>query len=164
MITINYMFIIVILNFILLLIILNKLLYKPIKQFLNERQTKISGDIDQAKTSREEAAQLVVKKEDDLKESAEEIRKMKGAAKRDAESQATDILKNAKELEKKMQKDTESQLEHEKEKVMKEIEGEIAGLVTNLSAKFLSGKIDEKNDQELINNMLSQTETEETEK
>ena len=158
MITINYTFILVILNFILLLIILNRLLYKPIKQFLIERQSKISDDIDQAKASREEAAELVQKKEEELKGSAEDIRKMKGAAKRDAESQATDILKNAKELEKKMQKDTESQLVHEKEKVMKEIEGELAGLVTNLSAKFLSGKIDDKNDQDLIEKMLSERE------
>ncbi len=46
MITINYAFIIVILNFILLLVILNKLLYKPIKKFLEERQAKIEADLD----------------------------------------------------------------------------------------------------------------------
>ncbi|MDO9577493.1 MAG: F0F1 ATP synthase subunit B [Candidatus Cloacimonadales bacterium] len=160
MISINYMFIIVILNFVLLLIILNKLLYKPIKQFLLERQKKIANDIDQAKASREEAGQLVQQKEEELKTSAEEVRKMKNAARRDAENQASEIFKSAKTLEKKILKDTESQLVHEKDKVMKEIEGEIAGLVTNLSAKFLAGKIDDKNDQELIEKMLSEREDE----
>ena len=62
MITINYALVIVILNFILLLIVLNKLLYKPIKQFLIERQKKISDDIDQAKVSREEASQFVLER------------------------------------------------------------------------------------------------------
>lgn len=160
MISINYMFIIVILNFVLLLIILNKLLYKPIKQFLLERQKNIANDIDQAKASREEAGQLVQQKEEELKTSAEEVRKMKNAARRDAENQASEIFKSAKTLEKKILKDTESQLVHEKDKVMKEIEGEIAGLVTNLSAKFLAGKIDDKNDQELIEKMLSEREDE----
>ena len=59
MITINYAFIIIILNFILLMIILNKLLYKPIKKFLEERQAKIGSDIDSAEPSKQEAENLV---------------------------------------------------------------------------------------------------------
>lgn len=155
MISINYVFIIVILNFVLLLIVLNKLLYKPIKQFLTERQQRIAADIDEAKAAREQAEVLVQQKEEELKESAEDVRKMKNAARRDAEHQAADILKSAKELEKKMLKETETQLEHEKVKAMKEIEGEIAGMITDISAKFLAGKVDDKNDRELIEKMLS---------
>ena len=156
MISINYVFIIVILNFVLLLIVLNRLLYKPIKQFLTERQQKIAADIDQAKEARDEAENLVQQKEEELRLSAEEVRKMKNAARRDAEHQAAEILKNAKILEKKMMEDTESQLEHEKEKAKKEIESEITGLVTDLSAKFLSEKIDGDNDRKLIGKLLAQ--------
>ncbi len=158
MISINYAFILVILNFILLLIVLNKILYKPIKKFLIERQKKIASDMDNAEASRQEAEKLVQKKENELKASAEDVRKMKKFAKRDAESQAVAIMKNAKDQEKKILKDTEEQLVHEKEKVMQEIEGELTEMVTNLSAKFLSEKVNDKNDRNLIKKMLTERE------
>ncbi len=158
MISINYAFILVILNFILLLIVLNKILYKPIKKFLIERQKKIASDMDNAEASRQEAEKLVQKKENELKASAEDVRKMKKFAKRDAESQATAIVKNAKNQEKKILKDTEEQLVHEKDKVMKEIEGELTEMVTNLSSKFLSEKVNDKNDRNLIKKMLTERE------
>ena len=112
MISINYAFILVILNFILLLIVLNKILYKPIKKFLIERQKKIASDMDNAEASKLEAEKLVQEKESELKASAEDVRKMKKLAKRDAESQAVAIMKNAKDQEKKILKDTEEQLFH----------------------------------------------------
>ena len=158
MISINYAFILVILNFILLLIVLNKILYKPIKKFLIERQKKIASDMNNAEASRQEAEKLVQKKNDELKASAEDVRKMKKAAKRDADSQAVAIMKNAKDQEKKILKGTEEQLVHEKEKVMKEIEGELTEMVTNLSAKFLSEKVNDKNDRDLIKKMLTERE------
>ena len=158
MISINYAFILVILNFILLLIVLNKILYKPIKKFLIERQKKIASDMDNAEASKLEAEKLVQEKESELKASAEDVRKMKKAATRDAESQATVIVRNAKDQEKKILKDTEEQLVHEKDKVMKEIEGELTEMVTNLSAKFLSEKVDDKNDRNLIKKMLTERE------
>ncbi len=158
MISINYAFILVILNFILLLIVLNKILYKPIKKFLIERKKKIASDMDNAVASKLEAEKLVQKKENELKSSAEDVRKMKKFAKRDAESQAVDIVKKAKDQEKKILKDTEEQLVHEKDKAMKEIEGELTEMVTNLSAKFLSEKVDDKNDQNLIKKMLTERE------
>ena len=76
MISIDYSLIIVILNFVLLLIVLNKILYKPIKKFLSERQQKIASDLDEAKASRKQAEELVEQKSNELKQSAEEIRKM----------------------------------------------------------------------------------------
>ncbi len=156
MISIDYSFIIVILNFVLLLIVLNKILYKPIKKFLEERQKTIASDLDGAKASRKQAEKLVEEKSDELKQSAEEIRKMKNAATFDAEGKARDIMKNAKEQEKRILQDTEEQLETEKVKVMEEIEDELAEMVAELSAKFLSEKLDEKKDHDLIKKIISE--------
>jgi F0F1-type ATP synthase membrane subunit b/b' len=119
---------------------------------------KISDDLDQAKDSREKAEQLVEEKGQELKTSAEEIRKMKYASKRDAESQVTIIIKSANDQEKKILKDTEEQLKHEKEKVMEEIEDELTAMVSDLSAKFLSEKLDEKKDVNLIKKVISERE------
>ena len=159
MISIDYSLIIVILNFILLLIVLNKILYKPIKKFLDERQQKIASDLDEAKTSRMQAEKLVEEKSDELKQSTEDIRKMKNAATGDAEGKARDIIKNAKEQEKLILQDTEKQLKTEKVKVMGEIEDELAEMVAELSSKFLSEKLDEKKDKELIKKIISERES-----
>ena len=111
MISIDYTLIIVILNFIVLMAVLNKILYKPIKKFLEERKQTIVADMDGAKKSREDAEKLVSKRGKELKASTEEIRKMKQNSRRDAESKATEILKEAKNKEKRILKDTEAQLE-----------------------------------------------------
>ena len=158
MISIDYSFIIVILNFVLLLIVLNKIIYKPIKKFLEERQKAIASDLDEAKASRKQAEKLVEEKSEELKHSAEEIRKMKNAATSDAEGKARDIMKNAKEQEKRILQDTEEQLETEKVKVMEVIEDELAEMVAELSAKFLSEKLDEKKDHDLIKKIISERE------
>ena len=158
MISIDYSFIIVILNFVLLLIVLNKIIYKPIKKFLEERQKAIASDLDEAKASRVQAEKLVEEKTEELKHSAEEIRKMKNAATSDAEGKARDIMKNAKEQEKRILQDTEEQLETEKVKVMEVIEDELAEMVAELSAKFLSEKLDEKKDHDLIRKIISERE------
>ncbi len=158
MISINYTLIVVFLNFVLLLIVLNKILYKPIKKFLLERQKNISEDIDKAKESRENAENLVQKKEKELKISAEEIRKMKKIAKKDAEIQASGIIKQAKEQEKKIVKETEDQLIYEHEKAVSKVREELADMIASLSEKFLSTKIDEKKDDELLKKILSERE------
>jgi F-type H+-transporting ATPase subunit b len=158
MITINYAFIIVILNFILLLIILNKLLYKPIKKFLEERQAKIGSDIDDAELSKQEAENLMAEKEKELKQSTEEIRKMKQDSRREAEKQASEIIKEAKDKERKIIGETEDQLLQEKEKVILEIEGKLTQMVTDLSEKFLSHKLDKEQDVELLNKLIEESE------
>jgi F-type H+-transporting ATPase subunit b len=122
---------------------------------LEERKQTIADDLDGAKKSREDAEELVTQRGDELKQSADEIRKLKQASKRDAESQASDILKEAKHQEKRILKETEEQLEQEKAKTLKELEGELAEMVSSLSEKFLSGKIDDKKDTELIKEIIT---------
>ena len=156
MISIDYSLIIVILNFVLLLIVLNKILYKPIKKFLEERQQKIASDLDEAKASRLQADKLVEEKSDALKQSAEDIRKMKSAANSDAESKAKDIVMIAKDQEKRILQDTKDQLKTEKVKVIGDIEDELTEMVAELSSKFLSEKLDEKQDKELIKKIISE--------
>ena len=155
MINIDYSLIIVILNFVLLLIILNKILYKPINKFLSERREKIVSDMENAKNSKQKALELVKRKEEELKKTAEEIRRLKKKAKQDAEKQSTEILKSAVEHEKRLMKELDNQLILEKEKVLTQIKSELAEMISQLSEKFLSGKIDEEQDLSLINKMLT---------
>jgi len=156
MISIDYTTIFVILNFVLLLIVLNKLLYKPINKFLAERKQKISEDIDAAKKSREDAQQFVSQKEEELKKSSEEVRGLKKKAAKDAEKQASEIVKAAMDREKKILGDTEELLQNEKSKVLQELSNELSGMVSELTAKFVSESMQDADDQKLIKKMLAE--------
>jgi len=156
MINIDYTLILVILNFVVLLLILNKVLYKPIQTFLEERQKKINDDIDAARTSRVEADKLVETRSEELKKSSAEIRKMKQAAKRDAEYRAAEILREAKENEKRIALETENQIALERKKAMAQLQGELGGMIADLSEKFLSKKLDASVDTEIIEQMLTE--------
>jgi len=127
------------------LIVRPRLSYYPI--------STLTGDY-----SRKEADKLVLEKEADLKGSAEEIRKMKHSARRDAEKQATDIIKEAKDKERKIIDETEGQLQNAKDKVLKEIEGDLTVMVAGLSEKFLSKKMDKEEDIKLLNKLIMESE------
>ncbi len=154
MITIDYSLLIVIANFVLLLIILNKILYKPMKKWLTERTQKISGDIDDAARTREEAAKLLDQQKQELIESSEEIRKMQHRAKREAEDQAKDILDNAAKQQKEIVQDTEAQIAHVRKQTIESLESEIAGMIANVSAKIIADKMDPQTDKALIDKLL----------
>ena len=155
MISIDYSLLLVILNFVVLILVLDKLLYKPIKKFLTERQAEIAKDIEEAKLSKQEALKLSKQKEEELKQSAVEVREMKRLAQKDAEKKAETILENAKEGKKKILVEAEEQLKHEKEKVVDALKSEIAGLVEKISENIIHEKLDSEKDLKLIDELLS---------
>lgn len=160
MINIDYTAIIVVLNFIVLLIILNKLLYKPINKFLADRKKGIAKDIEDAKQSKIKADELIKQKEAELKNAAEEIRVMKKSAQKEADKTSEEIIKTAREREKKILSDADIQLKHEKEKTIESIKLELADMISSFSEKFLLEKIDKEADKKLINSIIERGQSE----
>ena len=153
--TIDFSMIIVILNFVLLMIVLNNLLYKPLKQYFSDRQTKIQQDVEEASVSIEKASQLVLQREEELKNSMEDARKMKDSIRHEAEKQADQILHNAKMQERDTIQQTQNQLKELNKKAFIEIESKLSGMIVDLTEKVLEEKIDAKKDKELINKLLA---------
>ena len=156
MISIDYSLIIVILNFILLLIVLNKLLFKPLKQYLSDRQHKVQQGIEQAQEKNKSAQELLHQRDEELKNSSEEIRELNRKAKKDADLKAEDILSEAKERKKQIMKETDEQLIHKKKSAQQQIEQNLALLVSDLTAKLLNKKVDSKQDKDLIESIIKE--------
>lgn len=154
MISIDYSIIIVILNFILLLIILNKLLFKPVKGYLEKRQEEVKSELDRASKGRKEADMLLQQRQQELKESAEEIRTLTRQAKKEAEMQAEKILKQAKEKEKKIVQETQEKIEISQKEAFRDLEDEVIDFVAKLSGKVIDSKLDSAADKKLINSLL----------
>jgi F-type H+-transporting ATPase subunit b len=137
------------------MIILNKLLYKPIKRFLTDRQSSIAADLDDAARSKIEAEELLKKQQEEFKKAALEIRKLKEKAKKDADATSDMIIKEARDRERAILTDTEKQLASEKQKVIQAIEGELGDIIASLSSTIIGRKLDEKLDAEMIERLLN---------
>ncbi|MDP8220803.1 MAG: ATP synthase F0 subunit B [Candidatus Stygibacter frigidus] len=156
MISIDYSMIIVILNFILLLVVLNKLLFKPLKQYLIERQKSVQQEIDQAKDKHKSADELLKQRDAELKKSSEDIRQLTHKAKKEAVLKAEDLLEETKKRQKHIMQETDEQLIHKQKVAHDQIEQNIAVLVSDLTAKLLNKKVDNKQDKELIESIIKE--------
>ena len=156
MISIDYSLIIVILNFVLLLIVLDKLLFKPMKKFLNDRQQEVTKEMTDARINREEADKLLKQRDEELKSSSEEIRTLTKQAKKEAEKHSEDILKEAKIRERVILQESEQQIELRKSEAFKEIEADVINLVSDLTGKIIGKKIDADADKKLINSLMKE--------
>jgi len=154
MISIDISMVVVMINFLLLMFILKIVLYKPIKDMLNERESKVAADIDDANKSKEEAKKLVLTKEEEYKQAVLEARKLRDNIRKEAEFDAEKILQQAYENRKSIVSETEDQLVHEKKKVELQLRAELAGLVSRLTGMVLAQKIDSDKDLELINSII----------
>jgi F-type H+-transporting ATPase subunit b len=152
--TIDISLIFVILNFALLLIILKSLLYKPLMDFLSERQQKVENDVAEANRSMEEASKLVIEKESELKMALEDARQIKDNIRREAELQAENLIHAAKEHERNIISQTQNQIAEQHKQAMTQIESDLLSLIAEVSGKVLSEKIDSQKDKELIHRML----------
>jgi F-type H+-transporting ATPase subunit b len=154
MISIDVSMVVVILNFLLLLFILKTVLYKPIKDIIDNRESKVSADIDDANKSKVEAEKLVLTKEEEYKQAVVEARKLRDNIRKEAEFDAEKILQQAYENRKSIVSETEDKLAHEKKKVQQQLQGELAGLVSSLTGMVLAKKIDSDKDMEIINSII----------
>jgi len=156
MISIDYSLIIVILNFVLLLIVLDKLLFKPMKKFLSDRQQEVTKEMTDARINREEADKLLKQRDVELKSSSEEIRTLTKQAKKEAEKHSEEILKEAKIRERVILQESEQQIELRKSEAFKEIEADVINLVSDLTGKIIGKKIDADADKKLINSLMKE--------
>ncbi len=159
MITIDVSFILVILNFIFLLIVLSRVMYKPLKKFLSERQTFIISKMESTKQAELEAKKLVEKRQDELNNAIDEGKSLRQKAIANAELQARTIQQQAEERAVKIRQEADEQIEREREKVVKKISSDLASMVSDISGKFLSKKVDSKENTKIITTLIAKKES-----
>jgi len=154
--TIDFSFILVIINFVFLLLVLNKILYKPLKAFLSERQTQIKNEVEETTRSVEKANQLVLEKEEELRRAFIEARDIKDTIVKEAEVHAEGIIQNAKQKELDIIQNTDVQLSELNKRRMEEMEHQLADIIVDLTSKVLAERVDGEKDKELINKLLAE--------
>ncbi len=156
MVSVDYSLILVILNFIVLMWLLNKFIFQNVKKFLEKRQEKIATELKETQAARDEAKELVLQKEQELKKADSEIRSERKRVLSKAEGEATQIIDEAKSREKAILQESKKELLSQKSAVVAGISDEVIALVAKVSEKIIGKKLDEKTDAELIKKMIAE--------
>lgn len=149
-------FIFVIINTIILFVVLRKVLFKPVREFMQERSKGIEDSIKEAEMLNKEALQLKEEYAVKLKEIQEEGREIIKTARGKADEQAKEILNDAYDKTSKMIKHAEEEIARENAKAMNEMKDEIASIAIMTAEKILQEKIDQKENQKIVEKFLKE--------
>ena len=143
-------------DIIILFIILRMLVYKPVKKFMDKRTERITQDLDDAKNKHDQAeleqknmAQTLSKMEQStsaaIKEKQAQALNEADAIVQNAKKEAVDILRAARE-----------QANQEHKNALVNLKDEVAKLSVDIAEKILSRELQQKDNDELINEFFEQ--------
>jgi len=156
MVNIDYTLILVIINFIILMIVLKKLLYKPLMDFLNKRESQIKDDLEAAKKNKTAVEKILQEQKELLREAKEEAREIRDDAQKSARIQSEQILKEATEQRDIIIQEAQEMIDVEVIKAKESIQKEIGDFVVDLTDKIIGKKLTKDEDISFINELIAQ--------
>ncbi|MGX7031084.1 F0F1 ATP synthase subunit B [Vagococcus zengguangii] len=144
----------VLFSFLLLMLLIKKFAWGPVSNMLEERANKIAGDLDSAEADRIEASKLVKEKEELLANSRTEATSIVRKAKETAEKEAHDIVTNAHEEGRRYLEQAKREIEREREVMIEAAKNEVADLSIQIAEKIIRKELDPATHQELINSYI----------
>ena len=130
-----------------LFIALSYLLFNPARKFMQDRQNKIAGELDHAKTAQEDAEKLKADYEARLANVDKEADEILSAARAKALANEADIVAIA---------HAHVEAELEKKKAADEIKQEMVGLAMDAAGKFVRVSMDDRTKNALIEETLAE--------
>ena len=147
-----------ILNTVVLCFVLSKLLYKPVKNFLAQRQEKIANQIDQAEKKLVDAEKLKAEYESKIKNIEAEKIAILDEARAKANKNSQDIIAEAKNEAAAIRKRASLDIERAEEKAKDEIKNQIVEISSLISSKFISANITDDEKNKMVEETISELE------
>jgi F-type H+-transporting ATPase subunit b len=149
-------FIITIINITILFFILKKVLFKPVTKFMADRAKRVQDTIDQAQKEKEEAANLLAEYEAKLKNAETEAREILRTARENAERQAQLTVAEGKQKAKDTVDSALKQIEMERQAALARFKLEAAALVMAVSAKLAAKDFSGDDNRRYVNMLLDE--------
>lgn len=147
-------FFITILNLLILFFGLKKILFKPVTNFIDNRNNKIEEAINSANLLKEEVEGMKQEYADKLKGAGEEGKKIIAEQRAIALAEYNDTLNTAKNDAKTIIDSARREIEVEKDKALSSLKKEVSGLVINASEKLIKKNMDTETNKKLISDFL----------
>jgi F-type H+-transporting ATPase subunit b len=143
-------------NFILLVLLLYKLLYKPVRTFLDNRTAEIEGQIKAAEENQAASLALRQQLEEQMKDSRQQARQFLDEAAKRAEALQAEMLEEARQEAAAIVRRAQEVAELEREKAWAELKKQVGELSLLLASKVIDEALDQKQHQLLIDQTLAQ--------
>lgn len=142
------------LNLFILYKFMKKLLFKPVKKMIDDRQQEIDDQYADAAQSKADAAELKERYETRLAEANRESDEILKEAYRTAQLREEEMLRQAQEQAAQTLRRADEQVELEKKRAMNEIKDEVSVMAVDIAAAVLARDIKAKEHSDLIDSFL----------
>jgi F-type H+-transporting ATPase subunit b len=143
-------------TFIVLMLVLNRYAWKPLLKVLQDRESKIRRELEQAERAREEAAELLKRNEQNLAKAEEEYQKIVHEGRALADKVKQEIVARA-------HQQAQRELEHAKEEIQRDVDaakqqlrGEVADLAIEAAGRILGESLDARKQKKIVDDFLNQ--------
>ncbi|MDE7390595.1 MAG: F0F1 ATP synthase subunit B [Lachnospiraceae bacterium] len=143
-------------NLLILFLILKKLLYKPVKKAMADRQQSIDDRYSAAKKAEELAEQSKAEYEDKLKNAGSEAKSIVKSATDKANRRSDKIIADAKEKADVIVKQAKNEAELEKKKAVADVHKEIVEVSAMLTEKILEREITSADHRDFIDSFIKE--------
>ncbi len=147
-------FFITIINLLVLFYILKKLLFKPVTNFIDNRNGKIEDAINSANSLKEEVENMKAEYADKLKGAGDEGKKIAEEYRDRASSEYSMAIDTAKKDAQKIIEDARREIDVEKDKAIAELKQEVGNLVVSASEKVIKKNMDNETNRKLISEFI----------
>ncbi len=137
-------------TFLIVLVILNKVALKPILAAIDNRENTIRNDLEQAEHQREEAEQLLEKHKKMMASAESEAQQLLKEARELADKKRQELLEQARHESQKLIEQAKAEIQHEKENALASLRAEVADLAVGAAEKIILHNLDEKKQKAIV--------------
>lgn len=128
-------------NIFILFFALSYFLFNPAREYLEKRRQKIAGDLETARTNREDAQALKAEYEGKLKDINKEAELIMDEARKKAKRQEAEIVAEAREEAGRILDRANREIELEKKKALEDVKQEIVSIASLIAGKAVAASM-----------------------
>ena len=141
-------------NLLIVYFILKKLLFKPVKKMIDDRQREVDEMYSDAEENRTAAKEMKAEYEAKLEGANEESEQILRSAVRRAQLKEEEILRDANDQAARVIERAEEQIALEKKQALNEVKNEVSGMAIGIAAAVIERDVSEEEHKELIDSFI----------
>lgn len=141
-------------NMMITFLVLKKLLFKPVKKMIDDRQQEIDTMYADADAAKEQALALEKEYQDRLLNVQQERDQIIRDAVARAQKSEQEIMAAAQSDAERLRENARADIVQERKKALNEIKDDISGIAIDIASKITEQEIDEKKHQQLIEDFI----------
>lgn len=156
MIQLNSQFFFIILNILILYLILRKFLFRPVTEYMENRANHIRKEIDEAKSARKNAEDLLKDYQKKLRSAHEKADEILHTMRERANHEYESIIAQARQDAEQMIYHARRSIEQERQEMVREMRNEITNLAFSVASKIMQNNMNTEKNRELVNRILDE--------